>query len=734
MIIFYRMANTEIQQPIRSVYKDGSIVVSNVKSKIDNSTTSYSVVVTWYDGTPMDDSKVDEWGIYSKYKETGEYLRENKPQWGELFLEVNTVADLRAMSMYNQFLIKIGYYKGVRLAGYYKKSDTPASIEYFLYSGSETDDGGSFFVLDYIKIKHDFNKVINLLYYGVKIEDASLSSAEQAAVRSNNSDRIETLISRNLTGVAVTLPPGILAFSREIILPPNYSIAIVGYNTGGHNNRSSVFKFYGTSGILNRGSYCEISDLSILEEGRLPSSSINAVTKSLGHIGLKFENYLTSSSNSGFYSTNLRIQGFNTQIAIVKNSSEGVTWSGAYRYFYNTHLSLGDIGIYAEDSTLNNFSGGQLTYCGVNGIYATAQTAEVIQSGWYTRLMFSDGFIFEKNGPYGPDNYSFLSNDNSRRNYGLYIENASWVDFTGSYIEDIRCVVADNAILKINGGHLHKKSTAFFSYGRGGIDISSIYPFYNKLTPTFSVGGADYSTMFYSISSVISPIPATNSFSFSSTNNTSGQISFLPRNTHILLKNVEAINLMFIKVSFRVKITSTSNKVVLKTRIVDNYIDSTTRQLADDFMYDARLIENIGDGKFHTIEFIRWAEWEEWGSYKKIFDLMQFAFTIENQDSGTSGISGEISDLQIEFYSKEPITPVINNRTIDATTYYKGLVNQAIAQNNISQGDLVNTSASDVAGLVSYINSNIVPLVNAIKKSQNDELNNQRTAGQQSTI
>jgi hypothetical protein len=173
-----------VQKPVRSVYKDGSIVVSNVKSKIDNTTTSYSVVNLWYDGTPMNDSKVDQFGIYSKYKPTGEYLRENKPQWGELFLEVDTVEQLRAMTPYNQFLIWIGYYKGVRLGGYYIKGDTPGAIDYFLSSTSQDDDGGSVFIVGNLKFIHDFGGYIDVRYFGAfpnvkELDEINTTETEQ---------------------------------------------------------------------------------------------------------------------------------------------------------------------------------------------------------------------------------------------------------------------------------------------------------------------------------------------------------------------------------------------------------------------------------------------------------------------------------------------------------------------------------------------------------------------------
>lgn len=158
-----------VQKPVRSVYKDGSIVVSNVKSKIDNSTTSYTVVENWYDGTPMNDSKVDQFGIYSKFKETGEYLRENKPQWGELFLEIDTMSAFRQMSPIDQYLVIIGYYKGVRIGGYHKKGDTPGAIDYYLNNNmGGDDDGGSIIKIGANTFYHEFSGEVNAFYFGVK--------------------------------------------------------------------------------------------------------------------------------------------------------------------------------------------------------------------------------------------------------------------------------------------------------------------------------------------------------------------------------------------------------------------------------------------------------------------------------------------------------------------------------------------------------------------------------------
>lgn len=146
----------------------------------DNVNRFYTVVTTWYDGSPMDDSKLDEWGIYIKNAETGEYLREDKPLWGEVFLEVDTVTLLRVMSSYNQFLIKIGYYKGVRLLGYYVKGDFAKvqSINYFLSAINKPDDGGSIYQLSTIKLQTTFVGEIDVTWYGAKgdgIKDDTMS-------------------------------------------------------------------------------------------------------------------------------------------------------------------------------------------------------------------------------------------------------------------------------------------------------------------------------------------------------------------------------------------------------------------------------------------------------------------------------------------------------------------------------------------------------------------------------
>src|SRR5690606_19901407 len=170
----------QIQKAILTEYpNDGSVVMSNIrKGKADlpvignNETYSATLVTEWYDGSPMDDSKADG-AVYLKYKGTeypnytGSYFRVNLPNFGELFLEKDTVAQMRDLSSTEILLLKMGYYKGVKLSGYYEKGDTPAPIEYYLSDTVEEDDGGSVFEVGGIKLEHEFGGYIHVSYFGV---------------------------------------------------------------------------------------------------------------------------------------------------------------------------------------------------------------------------------------------------------------------------------------------------------------------------------------------------------------------------------------------------------------------------------------------------------------------------------------------------------------------------------------------------------------------------------------
>ena len=168
----------QIQKAVLTQYNDGQVVISNIRKARGtvpifggNETYSATLVDSWWDGTPMDDAKADG-DVYFKYigeeypEYTGRYFELNLPNDGELFLEKDTVDELRAMSNTEILLLQKGYYKGVTLNGYYKANDTPGAIQYYLSDTEEEDDGGSIFEVGGIKLEHEFVDSINPSYYG----------------------------------------------------------------------------------------------------------------------------------------------------------------------------------------------------------------------------------------------------------------------------------------------------------------------------------------------------------------------------------------------------------------------------------------------------------------------------------------------------------------------------------------------------------------------------------------
>lgn len=167
------------------VYDDGSVIVSNLRNNLgvpiiglDNNLTA-TRVTQWWDGTNMDESKVDN-QLYIQLKALpsgsdseleqyiGDYFKVNLPNDGELFLEKNTMAEMRGLSPVEILLLRSGYYRGVKLNGYYAKGDTPAPIEYRLSTTSDSDDGGSVIEVGAVKLEHIFIDLLNVSYFGIQ--------------------------------------------------------------------------------------------------------------------------------------------------------------------------------------------------------------------------------------------------------------------------------------------------------------------------------------------------------------------------------------------------------------------------------------------------------------------------------------------------------------------------------------------------------------------------------------
>ena len=179
------MAN--IEKPIWSV--DGQ-TLTNVL--VNNKSTTYNKVSNWYDGTPMDDSKLDDDFVYVKYE--GEYLVRNMEE-GQV-LQKDTMDEMRNLSTFETLLLKIGIYKHVQLNGYYEKGDTPEPINYKISDTVEDDDGGSVIETHLgDKLEHDFNRYVNVLYFGLgKPGGAEVDAEFDNLLDFLNKDTSETVV------------------------------------------------------------------------------------------------------------------------------------------------------------------------------------------------------------------------------------------------------------------------------------------------------------------------------------------------------------------------------------------------------------------------------------------------------------------------------------------------------------------------------------------------------------
>lgn len=191
-------------------------VHTNLIDPVTGKSVNYKEVTTWYDGTSMDTSKVDG-DLYTR-KGT-KFLRKVIDKDGELFLEKDTVAQLRATTAREILYLKAGVYKGIKLNGYYTKGDTPAPIEYYFSTNSNLDDGFSVFEVSGIKLEHEFKSDIDMSYIGLKDGDV---------INSKIMSILGYTTSRNLWCI---IPSGRFYVDKGFIPPFNSRIKGMGRNS-----------------------------------------------------------------------------------------------------------------------------------------------------------------------------------------------------------------------------------------------------------------------------------------------------------------------------------------------------------------------------------------------------------------------------------------------------------------------------------------------------------------------
>jgi len=611
-------------------------------------------------------------------------------------------------------------YAGVQLLGYYEKGDTPAPIIYYyndLQNAADPgpDDGGSVISAGSIKLVHDFiGRDIDLRYFGLN------------ANNSINSILLKALNISSKNDTATIIPQGKFYLDKGFIPPFNTKIKGLGrhstilcLNPLSATNDNDPFKEHYVINVHN-GNF-ELTDIGI---------DANA------------ENILASRS-SGINLTNnisnvlierVKVSNAKTILPVFSGGYGITSWGKAVNVNINDiefeNIGQSDLGIFeGEDWYITNVKSNNCGYIVIN-IESSTGSDEI-------RNIIVDG-VFARN--VGHSVVSLIKNDQ-----------------TTGVVEacHIRNVFVDKCSLRnLNIGSIRVRSTKNCKIENVNIDES----FGSGIVVSGDQGFPTENLIISNVS--INKITAGNAGYGVFISATSADV----RHKSITLNNIN-LPQTYLSGFLADKVDGLS---------IDNIIISGT-QASRGFQ-----AQNCTDVNIQNVEI------KSAYSYGAVFHNVDGA-TISNLkviNCSTSGLllSGSSNNIIIEasmvsdnrnpiilnnaitvessLVSKNPQIIIANNNLQNvlssnkiayqtgvmrdhikifnnlgindmASILLKGLVSQTAALPNINQPDLSNTTASDVAGLTAWINTNLVPLVNAIKTSQNDELNSQRTAGQQ---
>lgn len=122
-------------------------------------------IKNWYDGSPMDDSKLDP--VVFQKKDNIYYQRTFDDLDTKNLIKEN-IEDLKNISETEILLLKMGVYKSVEVQGYFERGDTPKPINYYLSESIQNDNGGN--RIDSIagdKFECFFTSMVDASYFGV---------------------------------------------------------------------------------------------------------------------------------------------------------------------------------------------------------------------------------------------------------------------------------------------------------------------------------------------------------------------------------------------------------------------------------------------------------------------------------------------------------------------------------------------------------------------------------------
>lgn len=350
------MATPEKQ--INQVIRVGN-TLTNLIDKQTKQIFTADKVTTYYDGTPMTDAKVDG---YVYRKAGSEYFLKNLGKYEELFLEKDTVAQLRDLSATEVLLLKMKFYKGVTLNGYYNPNDTPAPIQYYLSDTTESEDGGSIFEVGGIKLEHEFVDELNVLYFGVigdNVYDNAPNLSNVESYLNKSTLRFRLIFPAKAAGFYSSQPftvrrlVSVLMYSPFYTDSPTYGIKI---------GQADVDNFVDLKlSVVRKTQSNWIDDtIGIILTNLNQSTNIEIVNANNFNIGLQIEGDGGGSCYNKIMLGTLANNKINILLTQRRNGwvNENLYFGGRFRRFtsINNNNDIYGIVFDSEDSTYENFN------------------------------------------------------------------------------------------------------------------------------------------------------------------------------------------------------------------------------------------------------------------------------------------------------------------------------------------------------------------------------------------
>lgn len=164
--------------PSEALYNDETLAGDIIKrvDKISGDNVNYREVLTWFDGSLMNDAKVDGF-VYKKignkfYQRTFDNLISTS-------LVKKTMVELRAITETEVLMLKMGVYKSIVLEGYFNHLDTPKSTIYSLSNSNLPDNSGNIIRVGDVVFETPIFDKIPVYLFGVLPSNPPYLNSEQ---------------------------------------------------------------------------------------------------------------------------------------------------------------------------------------------------------------------------------------------------------------------------------------------------------------------------------------------------------------------------------------------------------------------------------------------------------------------------------------------------------------------------------------------------------------------------